>query len=88
MPYIKENKREKFDEGLSLIFESLDFDNYEGELNYIIACMSSYLLVGATNYQRINGLIGALECAKLELYRRVAVPYEDQKIKENGDVYN
>ena len=32
-------------------------------------------------------LIGVLECAKLELYRRVAAPYEDDKIDENGDVY-
>jgi len=35
----------------------------------------------------INAIIGALECAKLELYRRVAAPYEDDKIAENGDVY-
>jgi hypothetical protein len=32
-------------------------------------------------------IAGALECCKLEFYRRVAVPYEDQKIKSNGDVY-
>ena len=38
-------------------------------------------------YARINELIGVLECAKLELYRRIAVPYEDTKIAENGDVY-
>ena len=29
-----------------------------------------------------------LECAKLELYRRVAAPYEDEKIDQNGDVYD
>ena len=29
----------------------------------------------------------ALECAKLELYRRLAAPYEDEKRKETGDVY-
>lgn len=32
-------------------------------------------------------IIGALECCKLELYRRIAAPYEDIKIGENGDVY-
>ena len=31
--------------------------------------------------------IAALECAKLELYRRLLAPYEDRKIQENGDVY-
>jgi len=38
------------------------------------------------NYTGINDCIGALECAKLELYRRISW-YEDSKIKENGDVY-
>jgi len=32
-------------------------------------------------------VIGALEACKLEFYRRAVVPYEDKKIKENGDVY-
>jgi hypothetical protein len=35
----------------------------------------------------VNEAIGVLECAKLELYRRVAAPYEDEKIAESGDVY-
>lgn len=32
-------------------------------------------------------LRGAVRCVQLELYRRLAVPYEDEKIIENGDVY-
>jgi hypothetical protein len=40
------------------------------------------------DYQAINDCLGALEGAKLELYRRVAAPYEDRKIQENGDVYS
>jgi len=39
------------------------------------------------NYRNINELVGVFECAKLELYRRVASPYEDEKIQSNGDVY-
>jgi hypothetical protein len=39
------------------------------------------------NYKHINEIIGVLECAKQEFYRRVAAPYEDTKIQENGDVY-
>ena len=35
----------------------------------------------------LNAAIGVLECAKLELYRRVVAMYEDGKIKENGDVF-
>ena len=39
------------------------------------------------SYSRINELIGVLECAKIELYRRIAAPYEDDKSRINGDVY-
>ena len=39
------------------------------------------------SYATINDIIGALEGAKMEFYRRVVAPYEDEKIKENGDVY-
>jgi hypothetical protein len=38
------------------------------------------------NYQHFNDVLGALEGAKLELYRRRIAPYEDTKIVENGDV--
>ena len=37
--------------------------------------------------QRVDDAVGALDGAAREFYRRVAVPYEDKKIKENGDVY-
>jgi hypothetical protein len=36
---------------------------------------------------KINSMIGALECCKLELYRRLAAPYEDQVLDANGDAY-
>jgi hypothetical protein len=43
---------------------------------------------GRLRYAHLNEAIGVLECAKLELYRRVAAPYEDEKITESGDVYS
>jgi len=39
------------------------------------------------SYRTINDILGALEGAKLEFYRRVAVPYENSKLSENGDIY-
>jgi len=27
-----------------------------------------------------------MECAKMEIYRRLVAPYEDRKIVQNGDV--
>ena len=38
------------------------------------------------NYEDYRNFIGELESAKLEIYRRLVAPYEDKKIKENGDV--
>jgi len=63
--------------------------NNAGELNYLFTMIiDDYLVRNGLKYQNINDVIGALEGAKLELYRRVAAPYEDEKIKQNGDVYN
>ena len=39
-------------------------------------------------YQHVNDALGALEGAKLELYRRVAAPYENDKAVQHGDVYD
>ena len=60
-----------------------------GEFNYFITCaIDNYLATEGLHYETINTIIGALECAKMEMYRRIAVPYEDIKIAENGDVYS
>ncbi len=78
MPYIKNHKRPM------ARVEPLT----SGELNYAIsAACASYLEANGTQYKTINDILGALEGAKLEFYRRVAAPYEDTKLKENGDVY-
>jgi len=59
-----------------------------GELNYKLTReLLDYLARLGHSYTRFNEVIGALECAKLELYRRLLAPYEDKKKDENGDVY-
>lgn len=61
-----------------------------GELNYMITKLcKQYLSTGKAkySYQTLNDIIGALEGAKLEIYARVVRPYEDTKIKANGDVF-
>ena len=85
MPYINKNDREKFH---PMIEDIVNHVSTSGELNYVVSSMcSEYLRQVDTSYPAINMLIGALECAKLELYRRMAGPYEDVKINDNGDVY-
>jgi hypothetical protein len=63
---------------------------HPGTLNYIITRLCDYWtkdIDGESNYERYNAVIGVLECAKQELYRRQIAPYEDKKCEENGDVY-
>ena len=91
MPYIPDEKRDGFENALtSLVARMIGADEKDraGMLNYCISTlMSKTLSAHGTNYALINELIGVLECAKLELYRRVASPYEDEKIQSNGDVF-
>jgi len=59
-----------------------------GELNYqLTMVVRAYLKHHGLRYATINDILGALEGAKAEFYRRVAAPYEDSKIAENGDIY-
>ncbi len=61
-----------------------------GELNYAITklLIRYWKREFQQSYTTINDILGALEGAKLEFQRRVVTPYEETKIKENGDVYN
>lgn len=81
MPYIKRERREAILAGAK--------PQDAGELNFAITSLVDRYLEdkGEIRYGWLNEVIGAIECAKLELYRRVAAPYEDNKIAENGDVY-
>lgn len=77
MPYIPPSERLKVDE---LMFVSA------GSLNYALHQMiDQYFKQHKINYQTINDVVGVLECAKQEIYRRIAGDYEDRKILQNGD---
>ena len=54
-------------------------------MNYLISTLMNAFY--ERNYADLNAAIGVLECAKMEFYRRVVAPYEDTKIKANGDVF-
>jgi hypothetical protein len=83
-PYIKKEEREDFKTALSNIPRLRN----SGRLNYVITEICKlYISDMKESYQSYNDIIGALEGAKLEMYRRKVSKYEDIKIKENGDVY-
>ena len=84
MPYIEEKQREE----LAHVVESMREEiRNSGELNYLITkLIHSYLELHGLSYSTLNDIGGALNYADKEFYRRVVMPYENHKIKENGDV--
>jgi hypothetical protein len=86
MPYIKQSDRACLDQHIKALAETINPDQRAGELNYSITKLL-LALKGEGRYKDYNELIGALESAKLEFYRRQVGPYEDVKVKENGDVF-
>jgi len=84
MPYIKQENKDKFNEALKSLSGNV---SNSGDLNYLFTkILHAYINEKGLNYENLSSAISALECAKLEFYRRVVSPYEDIKISENGDV--
>lgn len=85
MPYIKQKDRDEMFMGDAAEYEREPKN--VGELNYCISSrIHTYLEEVGLCYKNINAVIGVLECAKLELYRQIATPYEDIKKRENSSV--
>lgn len=92
MPYIKQTLRDKLDHDIdelcSNVFIDYKDDEIEGIANYVISRYLNSLFNKkyGLRYFTINRMVGVLECVKLELYRRLASPYEDNCINKNGDI--
>ncbi len=87
MPYVKQAIRQTFEPELSRIRLLLDGGSMQpGDLNYVITAIVKTYLGQTPNYTRYNAVIGVLECAKLEVYRKWIAPFEDVKAMENGEI--
>jgi len=93
MPYITQEKREKLDGFIGDLAHAVNDmkidrgNNNEGNMNYAISQLIIQVYGPTYKYRDVNDIVGMLECAKLEFYRKVASPYEDEKESENGKVY-
>jgi hypothetical protein len=96
MPYISREERVKLDDYIDQIVQAIasadeglnnphDLSNHLGRINY---CFSRIVgqLMGGPSYKKIAMITGVLENIKQEFYRRIALPYEEYKISENGDI--
>jgi len=85
MPYIEKHRR------ATIANHTLKPDS-AGELNFLLTTeILDYIKEhkGETlSYALLNEVMGVLESCKSEFYRRVVAPYEETKIKKNGDVYD
>jgi len=84
MPYIEDFKRDPFD----FYIDSLkNVITNEGEVAYVLnEIICAYAKKKGRNYATLSSVIGIIECAKMELNRRIIAVYEDEKKIENGDV--
>ncbi|MBW1669116.1 MAG: hypothetical protein JRJ66_13925 [Deltaproteobacteria bacterium] len=87
MPYITQEDRPQYDDVLEELIGLLKEkppESVDGHLNYVVTKVIKE--VYPLRYYHINKAMGVLECIQHEFYRRVAAPYEDTKIEQNGDV--
>ena len=87
MPYIKPSSRPAIDKLLAPLVEhlkSLPLEDQDGSINYSVTKIIKNIY--PQKYFHYNRALGVLEAIKLELYRHIIGPYEDLKIKENGDL--
>lgn len=87
MPYITQEDRPQYDavlEELIRLLKDKPPESVDGHLNYVVTKVIKE--VYPLRYYHVNKAMGVLECIQHEFYRRVAAPYEDTKIEQNGDV--
>ena len=92
MPYISPEMREEIYPALRVLMnrvEAVCKDHQvepDGTLNYVMTS----LLLGFFNEEKYSTYergMGLISCVGHEFYRRRVAPYEDQKSKDNGDVF-
>lgn len=78
MPYITQESR-----------DNLVTAQNGGDLNYSISTLcAQYIREHGLRYKNISDVVGALEGAKQEFFRKVVDPYENLKEMQNGGVYS
>lgn len=89
MPYITHEERERFTPALASLAAAMDEDDVTaGQVNYLLCIVAKlYVDKKGARYATFNDVMGAFEGASAEFYRRVVAPYEDGKIRANGDVF-
>ena len=93
MPYIPAADRPAYDSDIDQIatmLAAIPPEKRKGHANYVITQILRQAWgvdkPEGESYSHYADLVGTLECAKLELYRRWIAAYEDIAIAKNGDL--
>lgn len=84
MPYLKDQA----DRGrIARDIEDMHVDEMDSaELNFTLCIILSEYTRGNHKYARMAEAVGSYVLAGFEWWRRVVVPYEQRKARENGDL--
>lgn len=89
MPYLTEEDKHKVGvevDRLTDYTNNLDIQNLAGHINYInFIVVRRWISKNGKKYFVFAAILGTLICCVLEIYRRLVAPYEEEKIKSNGD---
>ena len=87
MPYIEREARAKLDPEIDALIAKLreaPLEKLDGQLSYVIFRLLVNLYPPKYfNYSRAMGVLASI---MHEFYRRYVAPYEDEKLRSNGDV--
>ena len=88
MPYIGRKDRAQYQDLISSLAKTIPADRMQrpGHINYIVSLLVEKVYGKEMRYADHNEVVGVLNCIALEFYRRKTSPYEDLKIKEEGDL--
>jgi len=84
MPYINQQRREKLDNVVAVMLQEGVRAN--GDLNYILFKYCALVARPEASYVTYRNYLAELNETAHEIRRRLLVPYETGKIKENGDI--
>jgi len=90
MPYIKQEERDQIDPKLRDLLMHMG-PLTPGQFVYIIYQLAQWQATDGgvsnlpVNWTKCNEIMGNIDCAGREFYRRVVAPYEDNAVSKNGD---
>ena len=87
MPYIKQKDRKQYKHSLDNLCATLEQRGYiDGHVTYVLFMILARWWFHSPAYKSIASIRGCLVGTLSELDRKYFHPYEDKKIRENGDV--